>query len=117
MNYLTICHTLRSLREAAGYTREALARFFGTDGSLIERWESGVSEPTITECMILSRLYGISLDRMFPDFPVRLLIPKECLKQFDFKTGQQAASPDFPSGDTVDNGSFPSYNCQRVQKL
>lgn len=85
MNYQTICSTLRTMRETAGYTPEALARFFGMDSSLVENWESGVSEPTITECLVLSRLYGVPLDTMFPDFSVRSLVPKDCLEFYDGK--------------------------------
>ena len=83
MNYLSICSTLMRLRENAGYTPESLARFFGVDGSLIENWESGVTEPTITECLVLSKLYGISLDDMFGDFSVRSVIPEDCTELFD----------------------------------
>lgn len=85
MNYDSICSTLRQLRENAGYTTEALARFFGMDGSLIENWESGVTEPTITECLVLSKLYGISLDNMFADFSVHSLIPEDCAELFERK--------------------------------
>ncbi|MGM9627744.1 MAG: helix-turn-helix transcriptional regulator [Faecousia sp.] len=85
MNYDSICSTLRQLRENAGYTPEALARFFGMDGSLIRNWESGVSEPTITECLVLSKLYGISLDNMFADFSVQSLIPEDCAELFERK--------------------------------
>lgn len=83
MNYDSICSALRQLRENAGYTPEALARFFGTDGSLIENWESGVAEPTISECLVLSRLYDIPLDKMFPEFSVRSIIPEDRAELFD----------------------------------
>lgn len=83
MNYLSICSTLRQLRENAGFTPEALARFFGMDCSLVENWESGAVEPTITECLVLSRLYGVSLDKMFADFSIRSIIPEDCTELFD----------------------------------
>lgn len=91
MNYLSICSTLRQLRENAGYTPETLARFFGMDGSLIENWESGVTEPTITESLVLSRLYGVPLDKMFADFSVRSIIPEDCAELFDHIIRKHAA--------------------------
>lgn len=90
MNYLSICSALRQLREHAGYTPETLACFFGMDGSLIENWESGVTEPTITECLVLSRLYGIPLDQMFADFSVRSVIPEDYTELYDRKILENA---------------------------
>ena len=85
MNYMSICSTLKELREAANFTPVELAQYFGADAALIENWESGVSEPTISECLLLSKLYGVSLDDMFAGFDPESIIPEECRVSF-FKT-------------------------------
>lgn len=76
MNYSSICTALITMREQAGYTPEELSCYFGTDASLIERWESGAAEPTISECLILSKLYGVALDDMFGQFRAEQAVPQ-----------------------------------------
>ena len=83
MNYTIISTTLQKLREDRGYTQEELAAFFGAGKELIEDWESGLSEPTISECMVLSKLYGIPLDDMFAGFDETAMIPQESQTAFE----------------------------------
>ena len=83
MNYTSICAALKERRERAGYTQAELARFFGMDASLIQRWETGITEPTISECLVLSKLYGISLDEMFGAFDARAIIPRAWAEVFE----------------------------------
>lgn len=81
-NYRLICAALTCLREEAGLSREALADFFGTDPATIEGWESGLTEPTISECLVLSRLYGVPVDEMFPGFDPVTLVPEAYREDF-----------------------------------
>lgn len=85
MNYISICSALKKLRENAQLTQEELAQYFGCDEILIENWESGVTEPTISECLVLSKLYGIPLNDMFADFDVSSVIPETCRDSFEQK--------------------------------
>lgn len=82
-NYTKIHTTLKQLREQEQLTQTELASYFGCGESLIEKWENGVEEPTITEALVLSKLYGISLDDMFSDFDVSSFIPSDCKESFD----------------------------------
>lgn len=83
--YQSICTALRSLREEAGYTRQELGTFFGVGEENVGDWESGVREPTISECLILSRLYGVALDEMFAGFDAQKLIPEAYREEFGCK--------------------------------
>lgn len=82
-NYRSIGAALRSLREERGHTRGELARFFGADEGLIEDWEEGLREPTISECLILAGLWGVSLDEMFSAFRPEAAVPEESREQFE----------------------------------
>ena len=82
-NYTKIHTTLKQLREQEQLTQAELASYFGCGESLIEKWETGVEEPTITEALVLGKLYGISLDELFSDFDVGSLIPPNCKERFD----------------------------------
>ena len=82
-NYTKIQTTLKQFREQAQLTQAELAKYFGCGESLIEKWESGIAEPTISECLILSKLYGTSLDDLLSDFDVRAIIPPDCKDSFD----------------------------------
>lgn len=82
-NYQEICRVLKERREYAQMSPAALGEFFGCGESLIEKWETGVEEPTITEALVLGKLYGISLDEMFSDFDVGSMIPTDCKERFD----------------------------------
>ena len=82
-NYTKIHTTLKQLREQAQLTQAELASYFGCEESLIEKWESGAAEPTLSECLILSKLYGTSLDDLFSDFDVSSIIPSDCKESFD----------------------------------
>lgn len=83
MSYLAIAQTLKQCREEKNLTQEELAQFFGAGVSLIEKWESGAAEPTVSEALILGRLYGGSLDEMFERFDARAMIPAGALEAYD----------------------------------
>ena len=76
---------LKKFREKHNYSTKELSCYFGGNENLIIDWESGSAEPTISECLILSKLYGVSLDEMFSDFDVKEVLPIDCVDSF----GQQ----------------------------
>ena len=74
---------LKEFREKHNYSKKELACYFGGDVNLINAWESGNAEPTISECLILSKLYGVSLDEMFSTVDVKENIPVEYADDFE----------------------------------
>lgn len=82
MNHKEICSILKNLREELGFSLNELADLLGMDASEIDRWETGQEEPTISDCLLLSTLYGIDLNEMFLDLNVMSLIPKERIAAF-----------------------------------
>lgn len=53
---------LRNLRDNSGLTQPELAKRIGIDTSTISRWEKGSREPSLQQCIALSRALGITLD-------------------------------------------------------
>lgn len=83
MTYLSISETLKQQREKANFSQEDLAQFFGTDAALIEKWESGLTEPTLSEALVLSKLYGCSLDDLLSQIDTRKMIPEKMLDSYE----------------------------------
>lgn len=70
----SLSHDLRQLREDAGISQRALARFTGIDQAEISRIEAGRSIPTLGTCSRLATGLGTNLSlRLFPNTgpPVR----------------------------------------------
>lgn len=76
---------LKSLREQHSYTVDELSRFFNNDKNLIKAWELGVAEPTISQCLILSKLYGISVDEMFSDLDISDVMPINKVDELEYE--------------------------------
>lgn len=76
---------LKSLREKHSYTVDELSRFFNNDKNLIKAWELGVAEPTISQCLILSKLYGISVDEMFSDLDISDVMPTNKVDELEYE--------------------------------
>lgn len=74
---------LKEYREKHNYSTKDLAYYFGGNEKLIIDWETGVVEPTISECLVLSKLYGASLDEMFSDFDVKAVLPPNSVDSFE----------------------------------
>lgn len=53
---------LHKLRSNSGLTQPELAKRMGIDTSTISRWEKGIREPSLEQCISLSRSLGITLD-------------------------------------------------------
>jgi ribosome-binding protein aMBF1 (putative translation factor) len=74
---------LKEYREKHNYSTKDLAYYLGGNEKLIIDWESGAAEPTISECLVLSKLYGVSLAEMFSDFDVKAVLPIDCVDSFE----------------------------------
>lgn len=74
---------LKRLREQHNYSVKELSIYFNDDENLIKAWELGVAEPTISQCLILSRLYGVSVDEMFTGYDVRTAVPSKQREKFE----------------------------------
>lgn len=78
-----IAEKLKKIRERAGYSMETLANLLNVDTELISKWEDGIEEPTLSKSLLLSKLYGVSVNDIFYDVDVDKEIPEE--KQDDFQ--------------------------------
>lgn len=54
--------SLRQLREAAGMSVAAVARYVGTSESLVRRWEAGSVTPGMGSAVKLARILGVGLE-------------------------------------------------------
>lgn len=62
MNYFGI--NLYYLREKQGITRKKLANFIKINEKTIQRWESGESEPTLTQFITVCRFFAVGFHNM-----------------------------------------------------
>ena len=76
---------LKKLREQHNYSVKELSIYFNGDENLIKAWELGVAEPTISQCLILSKLYGVSVDEMFTEYDMRTAVPSEHREKFEYE--------------------------------
>ncbi len=60
-----ISSLLVSLREKEGLTQEALASRLGISRQAVSKWERGITAPDTTNLILLSKIYGVSLDGLF----------------------------------------------------
>ena len=59
---------LRMLREKAGYTPQEVAEAVGVKSlRTIYDWESGNSQPQITQLPVLAEIYGIKIRTILPE--------------------------------------------------
>ena len=54
--------TIRQLRQAKGWTQLKLANEVGVTPSTIYNWETGRSEPKVTQLREVARIFGVSSD-------------------------------------------------------
>jgi len=54
--------TIRQLREAKGWTQLKLANEVGVTPSTIYNWETGRSEPKVTQLREVARIFSVSSD-------------------------------------------------------
>lgn len=82
-NQNMIAVNLMKIREHTGYAPETLAKLLNVDEKVIEQWESGKTEPTLSQVLLLSRLYGVSVDDIFCDCKVVEQLPDDKKEEFN----------------------------------
>lgn len=82
MNHKEISVILKELREEQKYKPAELAELLGVEETTVLDWESGVSEPTISESLLLSKLYNIDLNDMFLEFDEMTMVPNTSVTAF-----------------------------------
>lgn len=81
-----VATNLAKARKGAGYSMKNLAELIDCDEGLIEEWELGTSEPNITQTLLLSSLYGLSVEDIFSDFDFKKILPKVKLDDFSYNS-------------------------------
>ncbi len=61
---IEIANRLVELRKAHGYSQEELAAKLGLSRQAVSKWERAESSPDTDNLIMLSRLYGVSLDKL-----------------------------------------------------
>ena len=74
---------LLKIREYTGYSKTTLANLLDLDEKLIEQWESGETEPTVSQVLLLSRLYGVPVDDIFCNCKVMDNLPEDKRENFN----------------------------------
>ncbi len=54
--------SLRAARVNAGLLLTDVALALGVSSKSVSNWENGITEPRISQCVKLGKLYGLSLD-------------------------------------------------------
>lgn len=66
-----ISHKIRELRNefnsGAGLSQEALGKEIGVNANTISRWETGSYKPSVDDLEKLSRFFGVSILKFFPN--------------------------------------------------
>ena len=57
--------TLKAARVNAGLSQEEVAERLHVSRSTLRSWESGNTDPKISQFMMLCQLYGVSCDNIF----------------------------------------------------
>ena len=82
----------KSLREDAKYSQEKLARLLNCKPEQVVQWENGEEEPSLDQCMLMCRLYGMTADEMFSHInsvPRKSLNGKTPYEMFSFIYGDE----------------------------
>ena len=62
---MNFSNNLRYLRKQRGISQDALANKLGYKSfTTIQKWESGVSEPSVSTLKIIANIFGVSMDQM-----------------------------------------------------
>ncbi len=101
---------LKKLRKSARFTQEQVAEKLNVSRQSVAKWESGESLPDIDNCIMLSRLYNVTIDdlvgyakdekndapsgkHMFGvvkiDNKNRIVLPEKALSVFELKAGDK----------------------------
>ena len=61
---MTFAEKLKSIRKQAGMSQEQLAEKLSVSRQAITKWETGAGIPDIENLMVISGLFGISIDEL-----------------------------------------------------
>ncbi len=61
---MNVGQSLKACREKLGLSQSELARKTSIQQANISRWENGTHSPNITDCIILAKFYGVSIDEL-----------------------------------------------------
>ena len=56
--------SLRALRQEKGFTQGSLAEKLNISLKTVSHWETGYTEPSVSQLIALAELYGVSLDEL-----------------------------------------------------
>lgn len=73
---------LKKLREEAKYTIQQVARYFDNNIEMVEQWEEEEQQLSAEQILILSFLYGISMDEIFIGIEPAELVSKEYQEEY-----------------------------------
>ena len=76
----------KSLREDAKYSQEKLARLLNCQPEQVVQWENGEEEPSLDQCMLMCRLYGMTADEMFSHINSDYLIDNSIKDEFLYES-------------------------------
>lgn len=54
--------SMRAARVNAGLTLDEVAKALEISSKTVSNWENGVAEPRISQCVRMSKLYGLPID-------------------------------------------------------
>ena len=60
-------NALHRLREQRGLTKEEAAAELGVSRQSVSQWESGKTFPSVKKQIVLSRLYGVPMEQLYPE--------------------------------------------------
>ena len=64
MTMINIAENLLHLRRDKGITQDVLAEFLGVSKASVSKWENGDYMPPIDVLMLLSEIYGVSINEI-----------------------------------------------------
>lgn len=101
---------LKKFRKAAKLTQEQVAEKLNVSRQSVAKWESGESLPDIENCILLAKLYDVTIDDLVKyakdekndapsgkhifgvvkiDSKKRIVLPEKAMSVFDLKTGDK----------------------------
>ncbi len=83
MNLITATR-LQKLRKANGYSQEVLAGKLGVSRQSVSKWERAEASPDIDNLLLLSKIYGISVDDLLDTEKDKVVIQNPNDKPKDF---------------------------------
>ncbi len=60
-------NVLHRLRERWGLTQKEVAEELGVSRQSVSQWESGKTFPSVKKQIVLSRLYGVPIEQLYPE--------------------------------------------------